>query len=76
MKQLITYIAQSLADNPDEVNVVELQGSQALLYELTASKKDIGKIVGKEGKTVQAIRTILNAAAARHNKKSILTILD
>ncbi len=58
MKALITHIAQSLVDCPDDVFVVEIEGNQTIVLELTVAKEDLGKIIGKQGRTAQAIRTI------------------
>ena len=76
MKDLIEGIAKALVDNPDEVNVTEIEGNQASVIELRVAKEDIGKIIGKQGRTAAAIRTILNAASAKLDKRSVLQILE
>ena len=76
MKELIEYIAKALVDNPEEVSVTELEGQQASVIELRVAKEDIGKIIGKQGRTAAAIRTILNAASAKLDKRSVLQILE
>jgi predicted RNA-binding protein YlqC (UPF0109 family) len=76
MKDLIAYIAKALVDRPEEVVVTEIKGQQAYVIELKVAKEDIGKIVGKQGRTARAIRTILGAASAKINKRSVLEILE
>ena len=76
MKNLIEGIAKALVDKPDEVNVTEIEGNQASVIELRVAKEDIGKIIGKHGRTAAAIRTILNAASAKLDKRSVLQILE
>jgi len=65
MKDLITYIAKALVDNPEEVVVTEIKGEQTFVIELRVAKEDIGKVIGKHGRTARAIRTILGAASAK-----------
>ena len=76
MKDLITYIAKALVDNPEEIVVREIEGRQILLIELKVAKEDIGKIIGKQGRTAMAIRTILNAASMKLRKRCVLEILE
>ena len=76
MKDLITCIAKALVDKPEEVVVTEIEGQQTCVIELKVAKEDIGKVIGKQGRTAQAIRTILGAASAKINKRSVLEILD
>ncbi len=76
MKELIEYIAKSLVDNPEEVSVTELEGEQTTVIELKVAKEDIGKVIGKQGRTAMAIRTILGAASAKMKKRSVLEILE
>jgi predicted RNA-binding protein YlqC (UPF0109 family) len=76
MKDLVESIAKALVDRPDEVVVTEIQGNQASVVELKVAKEDIGKIIGKQGRTAAAIRTILNAASAKLDKRSVLQILE
>ena len=76
MKDLITYIAKALVDNPEEVVVTEIEGRQTSVIELKVAKEDIGKVIGKQGHTARAIRTILSAASPKINKRSVLEILE
>ncbi len=76
MKELVESIAKALVDKPDEVVVTEVEGRQASVVELKVAKEDIGKIIGKQGRTAAAIRTILNAASAKLDKRSVLQILE
>ena len=76
MKEFIEYIVKNLVDNPDEVSVVEIEGSRTTVYELRVGQGDLGKVIGKEGKTAKSIRTILSAAAARQGKRAVLEILE
>jgi len=76
MKELIECIAKSLVDKPEEVSVTELEGEQTTVIELKVAKEDMGKIIGKQGRTAMAIRTILGAASKKMRKRSILEILE
>ncbi len=76
LKELIRYIAQSLVENPDAVQVNEIEGEQTSVIELRVAKEDLGKVIGKDGRTAKAMRVILNAASTRQNKRSMLEILD
>ena len=76
MKELIKYIAQSLVDNPDKVEVNEVIGEQTFVVELRVAKEDLGKVIGKQGRTAQAIRSILSAASAKVHKRAVLEILE
>lgn len=76
MKDLITYIAQALVDNPDEVSVQEVEGNQTSVLELKVAKEDLGKVIGKQGRTARAMRTILSAASAKVKKRTVLEILE
>ncbi len=76
MKDLITIMAKALVDKPDQVNVKEIAGEQATIFELRVSKDDVGKIIGKQGSTVRAMRTILNAASAKNKRRSVLEIIE
>jgi len=76
MKDLMAYIAKSLVDKPEEVVVSEITGQQTCVIELKVAKEDIGKIIGREGRTAQAIRTILNAAGKKINKRCVMEILE
>ncbi|MFQ5851521.1 MAG: KH domain-containing protein [Candidatus Binatia bacterium] len=76
MKELVQYLARSLVDNPDAVEVKETQGDTASVLELKVAKEDLGRIIGKQGRTAKSIRTILNAAASRINRKVVLEIVE
>jgi predicted RNA-binding protein YlqC (UPF0109 family) len=76
MKDLITYIAKALVDYPEQVTVNEVEGSQTSVLELTVAKEDLGKVIGKQGRTARAMRTILSAASAKLNKRTVLEIVE
>jgi predicted RNA-binding protein YlqC (UPF0109 family) len=76
MKDLVTYLARALVNNPDEVEVSEIQGETAAILELRVAKEDLGRIIGKQGRTAKSIRTLLNAAASRTNRKVVLEIIE
>jgi predicted RNA-binding protein YlqC (UPF0109 family) len=76
MKDLIEYIAKVLVDNPDDVSVTELEGKQTSVIELRVAKEDLGKVIGKQGRTARAMRTILGAASTKLKKRSVLEILE
>ncbi len=76
MKELIKCIAQALVDNPDQVVVHEIAAQQTLILELRVAKEDLGKVIGKKGRTAEAMRTILSCASARGQRKSILEIVE
>ncbi len=76
MKELVQYLARSLVDNPDAVEVKETQGEVASVLELRVAKEDLGRIIGKQGRMAKSIRTILNAAASRVNRKVVLEIVE
>ncbi|MBW2149132.1 MAG: KH domain-containing protein [Deltaproteobacteria bacterium] len=76
MKELIEYIAKSLVDRPEEVVVSEVIGENTSVIELKVSKDDLGKVIGKQGRTARAMRTILNAASTKLRKRSVLEILE
>jgi len=76
MKDLIEHIAKALVDYPDEVEVREIAGERTIVYELKVGEGDIGKIIGKGGKTAKAIRTIVTAASMKTGKRAVLEILE
>lgn len=76
MKDLITYIAKALVDNPEVVLVTEVQGNQTSVLELKVAKEDLGKVIGKQGRTARAMRTILSAASAKIKKRTVLEIIE
>jgi predicted RNA-binding protein YlqC (UPF0109 family) len=76
MKELISYIAKALVDNPEQVSVTEVEGNQTSVLELKVAKEDLGKVIGKQGRTARAMRTILSAASAKIKKRTVLEILE
>jgi hypothetical protein len=76
MKDLITYIAQALVDHPEQVKVTEVEGNQTSVLELKVAKEDLGKVIGKQGRTARAMRTILSAASAKLRKRTVLEIIE
>ncbi|MBI3091285.1 MAG: KH domain-containing protein [Candidatus Tectomicrobia bacterium] len=76
MKELIEYIVSSLVDKPDEVVVREVQGERTMVIELKVAREDLGKVIGKQGRTARAMRTLLNAAATKINKRAVLEIIE
>jgi len=76
MKDLIKYIAKSLVDNPDLVEVSEVLGEQTSVIELRVAKEDLGKVIGKQGRTAKAMRTILSAASTKLRKRAVLEIIE
>ena len=76
MKDLIKCIAQALVDDLDQVEVFEVKGNQTLIIELKVAEKDIGKIIGKQGRTVRAIRIIVGAVSAKVKKRAVLEIIE
>jgi predicted RNA-binding protein YlqC (UPF0109 family) len=76
MKELIHYIATSLVDYPDKVVVNEAEEEDTIIIELTVAKEDLGKVIGKQGRTARAMRSLLSAAAGKVNKRSRLEIME
>ena len=76
MKDLIEYIAKALVDKPDEVVVTEIEGEQTSVIELKVAKEDLGKVIGKQGRTARAMRTILSASSTKLKKRSVLEIIE
>jgi hypothetical protein len=76
MKDLITEIVQALVDQPEEVSVNEIGGSYTTMLEVSVAKTDMGKVIGKQGRTAQAIRTLLSAASGKTRKRYILEIME
>jgi predicted RNA-binding protein YlqC (UPF0109 family) len=76
MKDLISYIAQALVDFPDKVEISVVEGRHTTVLELRVAKKDMGKIIGRQGRTAQAIRTILSAASGKTRKRHVLEIIE
>lgn len=76
MKQLIEMIAKALVDKPEDVEVTEVEGEQLTVVELKVAKEDLGKVIGKQGRTARAMRTILSAASTKLRKRSVLEIIE
>ncbi|MBN2297455.1 MAG: KH domain-containing protein [Deltaproteobacteria bacterium] len=76
MRELIEYIAKALVDNPDEVKVSEVEGEVTSVIELRVAKSDLGKVIGKEGRTARAMRTLLTAASTKIKKRAVLEIIE
>lgn len=76
LRDLVEFMAKSLVDNPDEVDVNEVVGEQTTVVELKVSKDDLGKVIGKQGRTARSMRTILNAASTKLQKRSVLEIVE
>jgi predicted RNA-binding protein YlqC (UPF0109 family) len=76
MRELVEIMAKALVDNPDQLEVTEIAGSDTLVIELRPAREDMGKIIGKKGRNVQAIRLILNAASAQLRKSLVFEIID
>ncbi|MEZ4751380.1 MAG: KH domain-containing protein [Bdellovibrionota bacterium] len=76
MRNLVEVMAKALVDYPDKVNVAEVEGEQTTVIELKVAKEDLGKIIGKEGRTARSLRTILAAVSTKLKKRSVLEILE
>ncbi|MDO9210192.1 MAG: KH domain-containing protein [Deltaproteobacteria bacterium] len=76
MKDLIAYIAKALVDHPEAVEVSEIEGEQTSVIALKVAKDDLGKVIGKQGRTARAMRTILSAASTKVRKRSVLEIIE
>jgi len=76
MKNLVKYMAQALVDSIEVVEVSEIEGDKTSVIELRVSKEDLGKVIGKQGKTAKAMRTILSAASAKLRRRTVLEIIE
>lgn len=76
MKELLELIARSLVDRPDEVEVRQVDGEEATVLELSVAREDLGKVIGKQGRTARSIRTILGSAGAKQRKKIVFEIIE
>lgn len=76
LKDLVEYMAKALVDSPDHVEVHEIDGEQTTVIELKVAKEDLGKVIGKQGRTAQSMRTILGAVSTKLRKRSVLEILE
>jgi predicted RNA-binding protein YlqC (UPF0109 family) len=76
LKDLVGFIARALVDEPDAVEVNAIESDRAIVYELVVARGDLGKVIGKEGRTARAIRTLLSATSAKMRKRAVLEILE
>ena len=76
MKELIEYIVKSIVDFPEDVNVTQIDGESTIVFELRVRQDDVGKVIGKKGRTINSIRTIVNATAAKSNMRAMLEIVE
>jgi uncharacterized protein len=76
MKDLLEYLAKALVDNPDDVRVEVIEGERSVILQLKVNQEDIGKVIGKQGRIAQALRTLVKAAATKQGKNAIVEILD
>lgn len=76
LKELVEYMAKALVDEPEQVEVNEILGEQTTVVELKVAKSDLGKVIGKQGRTARSMRTILNAASTKLQKRSVLEIVE
>ena len=76
MKELIQHIVSGLVDHPDQIRIRESETDEVVTVELTVAKEDLGKVIGKQGRTAKAMRSLLSAAAGRENRRSRLEIMD
>lgn len=76
LRELIEFMAKALVDLPDQVHVKHIEGEQTTVIELKVAKEDLGKVIGKQGRTARAIRTILNGASTKLKKRTVLEIIE
>jgi len=76
LRELIDFMAKALVDHPEQVQVSELEGEQTSVIELRVAKEDLGKVIGKQGRTARAMRTILSAASTKIRKRAVLEIIE
>ena len=76
IKEIVEYLVKLIVDKPDEVKILEKHSEQVVMFEVHANKQDIGKILGKKAKNIQAIRTLVNAVSAKLGKRSIIEIVE
>ncbi|MBC8588810.1 KH domain-containing protein [Paratissierella segnis] len=76
MGELVEFIAKAIVDNPEEVSVNEIEGSQSIIIELRVASEDMGKVIGKQGRIAKAIRTVVKAAAIKENKRVVVEIIQ
>lgn len=76
MKELVEVLARGLVDNPDQVEINEVEGEKSIIIELKVAEEDMGKIIGKKGRIAKAIRTVVKASAAREGKRAVVEIIQ
>lgn len=76
LRELVEYISKALVDYPDQVHVRQVEGEQTTVLELKVAKEDLGKVIGKQGRTARAVRTILNGASTKLKKRTVLEIIE
>ncbi|HOO20009.1 MAG: KH domain-containing protein [Kiritimatiellae bacterium] len=76
MKDLIEYVVKTLVDHPDELRIAEIEGERTIVFELRCHPDDVGKVIGKSGKTVGALRTLISTVAARQNRRAMLEVVE
>jgi len=76
MKDLIEYVVKAVVDSPEKVNITQIDGETTVVFELRVSQEDVGKVIGKKGRTINAIRTLLNASAAKAGIRAMLEIVE
>ena len=76
IKEVVEYLVKLIVDKPEEVEIAEKRGEQVIIFEVRANKQDFGKILGKHGKNIQAIRTLVNSVSAKAGKRSIIEIIE
>jgi uncharacterized protein len=76
LKDLVLYLARALVEHPDQVSVEEIQEPDAVVYELKVAESDLGRVIGRQGRTAKALRTVLSAASAKMRRRAILEILE
>ncbi len=76
MKELIEYVVKVLVDHPEDLRISEIEGERTIVFELRCHPEDVGKVIGKSGKTVGAIRTLLSTVAARQNRRAMLEVVE
>ena len=76
LRELVLFLARSLVEHPDQVEVQEIEEPDALVYELKVAESDLGRVIGRQGRTAKALRTVLSAASAKMRRRAILEILE
>lgn len=76
MKELVEFIAKALVDYPEQVDVTQVEGERSIILELRVAQEDMGKVIGKQGRIAKAIRTVVNAAAIKENKRVMVEIIQ